>query len=109
MRLLRKCRAAPGPRHATSALRLALPFHRRELGDGLLTGRSGEELGIQGGAGWCGSCARRATAGQQGGNEARRWGLADYAVGQSETTRAPPTRGAPVGDRGRAALTRLLR
>jgi DNA-binding SARP family transcriptional activator len=43
--------------HARGALRQALRFLRRELGDGVLDGRSEEELGVQGGALWCDATA----------------------------------------------------
>jgi serine/threonine-protein kinase len=39
--------------HARGALRQALRFLRRELGDGALTGRSEEEIGFQSGRLWC--------------------------------------------------------
>jgi DNA-binding SARP family transcriptional activator len=39
--------------HARGALRQALRFIRRQLGDGVLNGRSEEELGVQGRALWC--------------------------------------------------------
>lgn len=39
--------------HARGALRQALRFLRRELGDGVLTGRSEEEIGFQEGTLWC--------------------------------------------------------
>jgi serine/threonine-protein kinase len=43
--------------HARGALRQALRFIRRELGDGVLNGRSEEELGFQGGTLWCDAAA----------------------------------------------------
>jgi serine/threonine-protein kinase len=43
--------------HARGALRQALRFIRRELGDGVLNGRSEEELGVQGGTLWCDATA----------------------------------------------------
>ena len=43
--------------HARGALRQALRFIRRELGDGVLSGRSEEELGVHGGTLWCDAVA----------------------------------------------------
>ena len=43
--------------HARGALRQALRFIRRELGDGVLNGRTEEELGCQGGTLWCDAAA----------------------------------------------------
>lgn len=43
--------------HARGALRQALRFFRRELGHGVLNGRSEEELGFQGGTLWCDAAA----------------------------------------------------
>ena len=43
--------------HARGALRQALRFIRRKLGDGVLTGRSEEELGVQAGTLWCDAAA----------------------------------------------------
>jgi DNA-binding SARP family transcriptional activator len=43
--------------HARGALRQAIRFIRRELGDGVLNGRSEEELGFQEGTLWCDAAA----------------------------------------------------
>ncbi len=43
--------------HARGALRQALRFLRRELGHGVLNGRSEEELGFQAGTLWCDAAA----------------------------------------------------
>ncbi len=43
--------------HARGALRQALRFIRRELGDGVLNGRSEEELGFHAGRLWCDAAA----------------------------------------------------
>lgn len=43
--------------HARGALRQALRFLRRSLGDGVLNGRSEEELGFERGAMWCDATA----------------------------------------------------
>jgi DNA-binding SARP family transcriptional activator len=43
--------------HARGALRQALRFIRRQLGDGVLNGRTEEELGCQGGTLWCDAAA----------------------------------------------------
>src|SRR6267378_530365 len=43
--------------HARGALRQALRFIRRELGDGVINGRTEEELGCPGGRVWCDAAA----------------------------------------------------